>query len=130
MTKIVKRAVRVLRQLFSNNKKRTLKKTVKRSSKNKLHKGGAVLSFDLNKKIGGMAEVVTLNGTIDGDCPSGNTSDLGFSNYGIAKGGKRHISRKNKQLMKSKKSYKLNQSKKSHKLQKSKASRKSHSRKH
>lgn len=126
MTKIIKRAVRVLRQLFSNSKKRSLKKTVKRSNKNKLHKGGAVFSFDLNDKIGGMAANVSLNGTLDGDCPSGNTSDIGFSNYGVAKGGKRSISRKLK------KSHKSNHSKKSksHKLQKSKKTRKTHSRKH
>jgi hypothetical protein len=126
MTKIIKRAVRVLRQLFSNSKKRSLKKTIKRSNKNKLHKGGAVFSFDLNDKIGGMPANVSLNGTLDGDCPSGNTSDIGFSNYGVAKGGKRSISRKLK------KSHKSNHSKKSksHKLQKSKKTRKTHSRKH
>ena len=115
MTRIVKRAVRVLRQLFSSGKKRTLKKTVKRSNKNRTHRGGAVYSFDLNDKMGGMAANVSLNGTLDGDCPSGNTSDIGFSNYGIAKGGKRHMS---------KKSHKANKSRKSGK------SRKSRSRKH
>ena len=127
MTKIIKRAVRVLRQLFSNGKKRTLKKTIKRSNKNKLHKGGAVYSFDLHDKIGGMAANVSLNGTVDGDCPSGNTSDLGFSNYGVAKGGKRNMSKKHRKSMKS---HKSKTSGKSHKLQKSNKSRKSHSRKH
>lgn len=127
MTKIIKRAVRVLRQLFSNGKKRTLKKTVKRNNKHKLHRGGAVYGFDLNDKIGGMPANVSLNGTIDGDCPSGNTSDIGFSNYGVAKGGKRSMS---KQHRKSKRAHKSNHSKKSHKIQKSKNSRKSHSRKH
>ena len=114
MTKIIKRAVRVLRQLFSNGKKRTLKKTMKRSNKNKLHRGGAVFSFDLNEKIGGMAANVALNGTLDGDCPSGNTSDLGFSNYGIAKGGKRNMSKKSKKSMKSRKVMKSRKSKKTH----------------
>ena len=113
MTKIIKRAVRVLRQLFSNSKKRTLKKTVKRSNKHKLHRGGAVFSFDLHDKIGGMPANVSLNGTIDGDCPSGNTSDLGFSNYDVAKGGKRNMSKKHRKSKTSKKSYKVQKSKKS-----------------
>ena len=116
MTKIIKRAVRVLRQLFSNGKKRTLKKTMKRSNKNKLHRGGAVYSFDLNDKMGGMPANVSLNGTIDGDCPSGNTSDLGFSNYGVKKGGKRNMSKKSMKSMKSHKS-------KSHKTIKSRKSK-------
>ena len=107
MTKIIKRAVRVLRQLFSNGKKRTLKKTMKRSNKNKLHRGGAVYSFDFNDKLGGMAANVALNGTIDGDCPSGNTSDLGFSNYGVKKGGKRNMSKKSMKSLKSHKSKSL-----------------------
>jgi hypothetical protein len=124
MTKIIKRAVRVLRQLFSNSKKRTLKKTIKRSNKNKLHKGGAVFSFDLSDKIGGMPANVSLNGTMDGDCPSGNTSDLGFSNYGVAKGGKRNMSKKHR------KSHKSRNARKSKNVRKSKKSRKSHSRKH
>ena len=127
MTQIIKRAVRVIRKMFSNGKKRTLKKTSKRHSKNKIHRGGSVYSFDLNDKIGGMPANVSLNGTMDGDCPSGNTSDIGFSNYGVAKGGKRNMSKKHS---KSKRSHKSKQSHKSHKLQKSKQSRKSHSRKH
>ena len=102
MTKIVKRAVRVLRQLFSNGKKRSLKKTMKRTNKNKLHRGGAVYSFDLADKIGGMPANVSLNGTVDGDCPSGNISDIGFSNYGVAKGGNRKLSKKSMKSRKSK----------------------------
>ena len=111
MTKIIKRAVRVLRQLFSNGKKQTLKKTINRTNKNKLHRGGAVYSFDLNDKIGGMPSNVSLNGTIDGDCPSGNTSDIGFSNYGAQKGGNRNMSKKNKKSMKTRKSMKSHKSK-------------------
>ncbi len=110
--------------MFSNGKKRTLKKTMKRSNKHKLHRGGAVYSFDLNDKVGGMPANVALNGTLDGDCPSGNTSELGFSNYGVKIGGKRTMSKKSMKSRKSKAS-KLSKSPKSPKSPKSMKSRKS-----
>jgi len=117
MTKIIKRAVRVLRQLFSNGKKRTLKKT--RNNKIQTQKGGSVYSFNLDDKIGGMPATMYLNGTIDGDCPSGNSADLGFTNYDNAKGGQRKKSRKGKKSHSRK-------GKKSH----ARKGKKSHSRKH
>ena len=67
----------------------------KRQAKSKTHKkqrGGAIYSFDLKDKIGGLPARIPLNGTADGDCPATNTSDLGFVNYGMSPsvgGGKR-----------------------------------------
>jgi hypothetical protein len=91
MTNIIKRMVRVIRKSLSNGKKLVSKKLSINSNhknKNKHHKGGSVYSFDLNDKIGGMPANVSLNGTIDGDCPKGNLTDLGFTNY-AGSGGKR-----------------------------------------
>ena len=120
MTKPIKRAVRVIR---GNSKNPSNKKTLKRQRNNKNHgqkqRGGAVYSFDFNDKIGGMPVNVSLNGTADGDCPS-NVSELGFSNYGTAKGGNRKMNKSRK----SKKSRKTVKSQKSKKSKKSKHSRK------
>jgi hypothetical protein len=62
------------------------------------HKGGAIYSFDLTDKIGGLPARIPLNGTQDGDCPATDTKDLGFVNYGATKGG----SRKHKKSKRSK----------------------------
>jgi hypothetical protein len=78
------------------------------------HKGGAIYTFDLDDKIGGLPARVSLNGTQDGDCPSTDTADLGFVNYGMKRGGgRRHkttrrtnSSRKHKKSKKSKKNRK------------------------
>ena len=83
---LVKRMIKQIRKSLGSGKKRTLKKTLK---KNNIQKAGAVYSFDLNDKIGGQAANVALNGTPDGDCPSGNLKDLGMINYENAVGGKR-----------------------------------------
>ena len=80
---IIKRFVRSIRSKMS---KRTIKRTNKnkpKSRKQSMHKGGAIYSFDLNDKIGGLPANVPLNGTQDGDCPSSNFTDLGFTNYGM-----------------------------------------------
>lgn len=71
----------------------------KYKSKSLKHKGGAIYTFDLNDKIGGLPAYTPLNGTRDGDCPSSDTKDLGFVNYGIKRGGRR-----NKKYKKTKKS--------------------------
>lgn len=71
----------------------------KRQSKSKTHKrqrGGAIYSFNLNDKIGGLPARIPLNGTADGDCPATATADLGFVNYGMTRptgGGGRRIRR-------------------------------------
>ena len=60
------------------------------------HRGGAIYTFDLNDKIGGLPARIPLNGTQDGDCPATDTTDLGFVNYGMTrgqKGGRRRKSR-------------------------------------
>jgi len=96
----------------------------------KQQNAGAIYSFDLNDKIGGMPANITLNGTQDGDCPSSGALDLGFTNYGLTKGGgeckkqykKGKNSRKSKSSKVSKK-YKKHNKSKSHKSRKS---RKSH----
>jgi hypothetical protein len=106
MVKLIKQMLRNIRKSFSN-KKKIVKKTHKRKGTNK-HTGGSVYSFDLNDKVGGLPATVSLNGTGDGDCPSGNPSALGFDNYGIASGGKRSNRKKQKNNKKSHKSNKNN----------------------
>ena len=59
-------------------------------------RGGAIYTFDYNDKIGGLPARIPLNGTADGDCPSIDTKDLGFANYGIKKGGSRRRRTHNK----------------------------------
>ena len=144
--------MRSIRKAFtSGSKKRSTKKMIN-------HKGGALYSFDLLDKIGGLPARMGLNGTSDGDCPKGNVSDFGMNNYTITNGGSRKH-KKNK-LAKSKKSKsrksiskksgkksnhhsrskmnhskmnhsKMNHSKMNHKKsKKSKSSKKSNSRKH
>jgi hypothetical protein len=49
------------------------------------HVGGAIYSFNLDDKIGGLPANISLNGTQDGDCPSSGAFDLGFTNYGLTK---------------------------------------------
>jgi len=92
MIKQMSKSIKKMFTSFSNSKKhkRTLKK-----SPSKKQKGGAVYSFDFKDTIGGLPATVSLNGTVDGDCPSGNLSELGMSNYGVAKGGKRKNSHSN-----------------------------------
>jgi hypothetical protein len=69
----------------------------KRQTKSKTHKrqrGGAIYSFNLNDKIGGLPARIPLNGTADGDCPATDTADLGFVNYGMTRssgGGRRKL---------------------------------------
>lgn len=60
----------------------------KRQSKTKTHRrhrGGAIYSFNLNDKIGGLPSRIPLNGTADGDCPATDTAELGFVNYDITR---------------------------------------------
>lgn len=90
----------------------------------KQQSAGAIYSFDLNDKIGGMPANIALNGTQDGDCPSSGALDIGFTNYGLTKGGaykkkfkKGKTSRKSKSSKVSKK-YKKHNKSKSHKSRK------------
>jgi len=128
MVKIVKNMMRSIRKALTlGSKKRSTKKNFNL-------KGGALYSFNLLDKIGGLPAQLGLNGTVDGDCPKGNITDFGHNNYAIAKGG----SRKNKKNKNSKKTKKVKVVKKSKsgksKSKKSKSgkskSRKSKSRKH
>lgn len=100
---------------MANNRKQN-----KKTKKSKQQKGGAIYSFDLNDKIGGLPAWIPLNGTKDGDCPASETKDLGFTNYGMTRGGARSRSRK---LSKKSKSQKRG-SRKSRKSRKSRSSRK------
>ena len=114
---IIKRFVRSIRSKRS-------RRTRKRNNKNQNHKGGAIYSFDLNDKIGGLPANVALNRTQDGDCPNSDISDIGFTNYGLtrinnAKGGSYKTNNKNKKNKKSmKKSMKHKKSKTSKKHKK------------
>ena len=127
MGKVIKRMIQVLRKTFSNNnKKRTINKTKKQQ------RGGAVYSFNFNDKVGGLPARVSLNGTVDGDCPKGNVSDLGITNYKVS-GGRRKDKKKNgkrtnkRNHKKNSKNSKKNDNK-MHVYQKSKKSNKSHNR--
>lgn len=71
-------------------------KMIKKQKANPIHKGGAIYSFDLTDKIGGLPARIPLNGTQDGDCPSTLDKDLGFTNYGMTRGGSRSKSHNNK----------------------------------
>ena len=100
---IVKRMMRTIRKMSKGTKKRTNKKRNNNNNINIKHqKGGAIYGFDLNDKIGGQAANITLNGTQDGDCPSTDYGDLGFTNYGLTRGGAKR-SRKSKSSKSSKK---------------------------
>ena len=98
MVKIVKNMMRSLRKALTlGSTKRSTRKNTKKTYN---HKGGALYSFNLLDKIGGLPAQLGLNGTVDGDCPKGNITDFGNNNYAIAKGG----SRKNKKVKVVKKS--------------------------
>jgi len=101
-------------KIMKKNKTKSLKRT---------QKGGAIYSFDLNDKIGGQPAWIALNGTQDGDCPSSDTKDLGFVNYGATKGGAR---RKQKNSYRSRH---LSKSRNSHKGSHASLSRKNRTRK-
>lgn len=97
MTNIIKRLSKTMNKMvkrFTNSKKQ---KRVSKKSTTSKHKqrGGAVYSFDFNDKVGGLPANVALNGTADGDCPSGNLSDLGMTNYNGVKGGRRNEKKNN-----------------------------------
>ena len=77
---LIQRAIQVIRKSLGSGKKRTFKKN---KSQRISQRGGAILGFDLNQKIGGQASNVSLNGTGDGDCPPENLSNLGMINYGV-----------------------------------------------
>ena len=80
---LIKRFVRTIRSKMSTGTKKRSHKKKTKSRNQSMHKGGAIYSFDLNDKIGGMPANVALNGTQDGDCPDSNFKDLGFTNYGM-----------------------------------------------
>lgn len=104
-----------------STKKRTNKKqkqTKSKTNKKSQHKGGAVYTFDLNEKIGGLPARIPLNGTQDGDCPTNGALDLGFTNYGLTKGGS--YKKKHKKSMRSKKFKKSKNPKRSKKSKNSK----------
>ena len=83
----VKRFVRTIRSKMSKLTSKSSHKKHQNSKRKSGHKGGAIYGFDLKDKIGGMASRIPLNGTQDGDCPDLNTADLGFTNYGLTRGG-------------------------------------------
>ncbi len=88
MTKLMQRLILSLKKTFSNGKPKRRFNNSKKIQKRK-QRGGSVYSFDLNDKVGGLPARVSLNGTIDGDCPTGKLLDPGLSNYNLATGGNR-----------------------------------------
>lgn len=81
----------------------------KQKTQKRTQRGGAIYSFDLNDKIGGHPAWIALNDTRDGDCPTSDTKDLGFVNYGATKGGtrrKQKNSKRFKHVSKSRSQYK------------------------
>ena len=106
----VKRAIKQIRKSVVGKKltRKTNKsnKSKKSSMQIRKHRGGAVYSFNLNDKIGGLAANVSLNGGPDGDCPKGNIAELSMMNYESATGGRRKhkkSQRKSQRKSKSKK---------------------------
>ena len=133
MVKIIKNMMRTLRKALTigSNKPSTMKKT----KKNYKLKGGALYSFNLLDKIGGLPAQLGLNGTVDGDCPKGNITDFGHNNYAITAGGSRKhkktkSSKKNKKVKVVKKSKTSKKSKKSKSKSKTSKKSKSKSKKH
>ena len=98
---IIKRMVRTIRSKMSNKSRKSSK--TKKIHKSRSHqKGGAIYTFDLNDKIGGLPANISLNGTRDGDCPQNGALDLGFTNYGLTKGGNRNRKHRSHKSKKSK----------------------------
>lgn len=94
----------------------------KRLTKSSMHRGGAIYSFDLNDKVGGLPARIPLNGTADGDCPATDTADLGFVNYGMTRssgGGKRKNTKRTKRSKHSSRSKKSARKSKSRKSKRS-----------
>lgn len=109
------------RQIRKSSKSSKRNNILKRTKKHQ--RGGAIYSFDLNDKIGGLPANIPLNGTADGDCPSSATKDLGFVNYGLTKGG----NRKHKAHSKAHRNSKSHRKNKKHNKSKSKEHHKSKS---
>ena len=65
------------------------RKQLRKQFSKRQQRGGAIYTFDLTDKIGGLPARIPLNGTRDGDCPASETKDLGFVNYGMTRGGAR-----------------------------------------
>ncbi len=78
----------------SNHKSKN--QSLKQNKHNSNKSGGAIYRFNLNDNIGGMPALDILNNTTDSDCPATGTLDLGFTNYGSAKGGYYNKQRDNK----------------------------------
>ena len=78
--------MKVIRKSSKDSRRSKNMKSIKIRTK-KHQQGGAIYSFDLNDKIGGLPANIPLNGTSDGDCPGSPTSELGFVNYGLTQGG-------------------------------------------
>ena len=110
-----------MRQIRKSSHGSKHNKNVKRTKKHQ--RGGAIYSFDLNDKIGGLPANIQLNGTADGDCPGSPTNELGFVNYGLTRGGNRKRKHKKQSKLHRSKSHrsKLHRSK----LHRSKSHRKS-----
>jgi len=110
---------------------KTSKRVKVRKNKKTKQRGGGIYTFDLDPKnvIGGLPPYKALNGTQDGDCPSSGALDLGFTNYGLKKGGsykknKNKNKNNNKNKKYNKKSHKSNNSKNSKKHKSSKNTKK------
>jgi hypothetical protein len=98
------------------NSKRQYKSKTHKNLQRPSHRGGAIYSFDLTDKIGGLPARVPLNGTADGDCPATDTADLGFVNYGMTRssgGARRRHGRTRKSKTARKSSRKTSKSRKS-----------------
>ena len=108
------------RQIRKSSKGSKRSKNIKSTKKHQ--RGGAIYSFDLNDKIGGLPANIPLNGTADGDCPGSDTKDLGFVNYGLKRGGNRKHKKNNKSYRSKSHHSKLHRSKSHHhKLKKNKS---------
>lgn len=79
---------------FNIKKKNSSRKSYSKTHKTPNQKAGAIYSFDLNDRVGGLAAVKSLYKTSDSDCPMGGVNDpaLGYDYYDPTKthsGGRR-----------------------------------------
>ena len=72
-------------------------KTKTKSKANNCVSGGALYTFDLKDKIGGLPAHMALTNTNDSDCPQLSEKNLGFSNYAKLSGGRTNAHKKQSQ---------------------------------
>ena len=92
----------------------------KKTKSNSGVSGGALYTFDLKNKIGGLPAQIALTNTNDSDCPQLSEKNVGFSNYAKLSGGRTNAHKKQSQHKSHKKQSQNKYSRKSQKSSKNK----------